>query len=273
MAARRRLPPGPAPRAAPRRGAGPSHDHRRPSRADIRLLDLLGLQSGLSTGRREDGSDEMLTDADDYFAPYFRPVSVAAMVSGVGSAWSAGKTFSYKSIDHLAVSLALRETVGADVHAVLSATVLPALGLRHSVLETDAEGVPLLCGAWYTTPGDLARIGALLLGRGELGGRRVLPEAWIDTMLTESDASCAGPTEGPSALRHPYGASVWLNRDGHVPAAPREMSYALGSLGQAVFVLPEHDLVIARTGLEPTPDHGALITAVLTALPLCEVSR
>jgi hypothetical protein len=49
------------------------------------------------------------------------------------------------------------------------------------------------------------------------------------------------------------------------------MSYALGSLGQAVFVLPEHDLVIARTGLEPTPDHGSLITAVLTALPLCAV--
>jgi len=51
-------------------------------RADIRLLDLLGLQSGLSVVRPEDGSDDMLTDADEYFAPYFRPVSVAQMVAG-----------------------------------------------------------------------------------------------------------------------------------------------------------------------------------------------
>ncbi|GAA3047191.1 hypothetical protein GCM10010464_09340 [Pseudonocardia yunnanensis] len=242
-------------------------------RADIRLLDLLGLQSGLAAVRPEDGSDDIFTDADEYFAPYFRPVSVAQMVGAARSATSPGKTFSYKSIDHLAASLTLREILGPDVHGFLSGTVLPALGLRHSVLETDAEGVPLLCGAWYTTPGDLARMGALLLGRGRLAGEQVLPGAWVDTMLTESEASGAGRTEGPAAMGHPYGASVWLNRDGHLAAAPRRTFYALGSLGQAVFVLPEQDLVIARTGLDLTPDHNRLIGAVLTALPLCEVSR
>jgi CubicO group peptidase (beta-lactamase class C family) len=242
-------------------------------RADIRLLDLLGLQSGLSVVRPEDGSDDMLTDADEYFAPYFRPVSIAQMVAVARSATSPGKTFSYKNIDHLAVSLTLRETLGSDVHAFLSGTVLPALGLRHSVLETDAEGVPLLCGAWYTTPGDLARMGALLLARGRLAGEQVLPGAWVDTMLTESEASGAGRTEGPAAMCRPYGASVWLNRDGHLAAAPRRTFYALGSFGQAVFVLPEQDLVIARTGLDHAPDHNRLIGAVLAALSLCEVSR
>jgi hypothetical protein len=73
-------------------------------------------------------------------------------------------------------------------------------------------------------------------------------------------------------MRHPYGASVWLNCDGHIPAAPREMSYALGSIGQAVFVLLEYDLVIVRT-LEPTPDHSSLITAVLPHCPSARCPR
>jgi CubicO group peptidase (beta-lactamase class C family) len=127
--------------------------------------------------------------------------------------------------------------------------------------------------AWYTTPGDLARMGALLLARGRLAGEQVLPGAWVDTMLTESEASSAGRTQGPAAMCHPYGASVWLNRDGHLPAAPPGTFSAVGSFGQAVFVLPEQDLVIARTGLDHTPDHNRLIGAVLTALSLCEVSR
>jgi len=243
----------------------------RDPRSRISLLDLLRLQSGLSMRRAPDGSEDMLTDADDYFAAYCRPVSVEAMVSEVDFATSG--VFCYQSIDFLAIAVALREKLGPAIHGHLSGTVLPALGLRHSLLETDAEGTPLLSGSWYTTPADLARIGQIILGRGKLGGRRVVTESWTALMRAESPAIVAGRVTGPPAFRHPYGAGLWLNHDGHLPAAPRAMSYALGSLGQGVFILDEEDLVIARTGLDPEPGHPALITAVLAALSRCEVDR
>ncbi|MFI5612725.1 serine hydrolase domain-containing protein [Amycolatopsis sp. NPDC051903] len=214
---------------------------------DITWLDLLRLRSGLAVRRFEDGSPEMLSDADDYFAMYVRPVSVERMVARARVEAAPGKLFCYKSIDHLTVALALRAVLGDDVHGQLTRTVLPALGLRHSVLETDADGIPLLCGGWYTTPGDLARIGAL---------------------VTDAMRSAPPVTEvaGPAAMRHPYGTSLWLTTDGHLGPGLPDVCYALGSLGQAVFVVPGSELVIARTALEARPRHPGLLRAVLGAL-------
>jgi CubicO group peptidase (beta-lactamase class C family) len=239
-------------------------------RARIRLLDLLRLSSGLAVRQFAEGTDGPLTDADEYFAMYFRPVSVDRMVSEVDVEAEPGELFSYKSIDHLAIAVALGEVFGAQLHGYLSGIVLPALGLRHSLLETDAEGVPLLCGSWYTTPADLARIGELILRGGWLADRQTLPAEWIATMLAESPATLAGRHVGPAETQHPYGASVWLNRDGHVgPAEDRAACYALGSLGQTVFVLPQLDLVITRTALEEHPRQLTLLHAVRTALAHC----
>ncbi|KAA9151057.1 serine hydrolase [Amycolatopsis acidicola] len=223
-------------------------DPEAPAYRDITWLDLLRLRSGLAVRRFEDGSPEMLSDADDYFAMYVRPVSVERLVASARVEAAPGKLFCYKSIDHLTVALALRPVLGDDVHGQLTRTVLPALGLRHSVLETDTDGVPLLCGAWYTTPGDLARIGA---------------------RVTDAMRSAPPVTEvaGPVAMRHPYGTSVWLDPDGHLGVDHPGICYALGSLGQAVFVVPGEGLVIARTALEPRSRHAGLLRAVLGALP------
>src|SRR3546814_8760865 len=52
----------------------------------------------------------------------------------------------------------------------------------------------------HATARDYARFGEFLRNRGVANGQRLLPESWMDFMLTPS------PTDGG------YGGHIWLNR-------------------------------------------------------------
>lgn len=82
-------------------------------------------------------------------------------------------------------------------------------------------------GGWglTLTPRDMARLGLLYLRQGHWTGKQVVPEAWVADSLT------------PHAPNYGY---LWWLRKG--------VFAALGSGGNAMYCLPEKELVIAVTG-------------------------
>ena len=67
-----------------------------------------------------------------------------------------------------------------------------------------------------------------------------------------------------------YGGQTWL--PGSLPGVPADAFAALGSRGQAIFVVPSQDLVIVRTGLDDEASSvffrvDQLIRDVVDALP------
>jgi CubicO group peptidase (beta-lactamase class C family) len=99
--------------------------------------------------------------------------------------------------------------------------------------------------AMYATPREFARFGLLYLDGGVVGGRRVLPEGWVEYSTRA--------TKGTG-----YGAGFWLNNTSAplaewgtnwgIPGAPRDSYMARGYLGQYIVVVPSADLVVVRMG-------------------------
>jgi CubicO group peptidase (beta-lactamase class C family) len=85
---------------------------------------------------------------------------------------------------------------------------------------------------------DQILVGRLLLGRGEVAGRRVLPAAWIDRMLT------------PCSIAPFYGLLTWLNHERRVfPSAPASSVFGIGAGGQYTWVDRERDAVVVARWL------------------------
>ena len=121
------------------------------------------------------------------------------------------------------------------------------LGMDSAVLEADASGRSVCSSYLWATPRDWAAFGQFALDDGQVDGRRLLPEGWMDYATT------VVPAEGEP---EPYGAQWWVNDPGdgtppRLPRMPVDAFWASGHDGQYVVVVPSADLVVVRTGFTP----------------------
>jgi len=106
---------------------------------------------------------------------------------------------------------------------------------------------------------ELARVGYLALRAGRWGRRQVVPTRWLELVRRPSQA-----------FNPAYGLGWWTNRaDAYVPGLPSDLFAMAGFAGNRCWVLPSHDLVVARVGAGPAGwDDRELLPAVLRGLTL-----
>ena len=136
-----------------------------------------------------------------------------------------------------------------------------AVGMEHTVAETDWAGDYILSSQVWATASDLADLGQLHLNDGVLpDGTRILPEGWVEYISSPS-----GPQ--PEGRGWGYGAGWWLlNQSEGIPA---DTFLAAGNRGQFIVVVPSRNVVIVRRGEDPTGarfDIEAFTRDVLAAL-------
>jgi len=119
-------------------------------------------------------------------------------------------------------------------------------GYRTSTVEVDGRLIESVSGGTHWGGGmlihaeDQARIGLLMLRRGEWQGRRIVPESWVAESLT------------PCALNPNYGLLWWLNTGhGRYRSAPESSFFASGAGGNLTWIAPDHDLVAVMRWLDP----------------------
>jgi CubicO group peptidase (beta-lactamase class C family) len=137
------------------------------------------------------------------------------------------------------------------------------IGMRHTTPGVDRFGDYVMSSQVYTTARDLARLGLLYLNDGLWNGERILSESWVNFVRTPAPS-----TKGDGNF---YGGQWWLPLDerADVPQDAYEMS---GHRGQSVAVVPSHDLVVVRRGLDTEEGEGYfpswdLVRMVVKALP------
>ena len=233
-------------------------------RAAITLDQLLRMSSGLKF------QEEYSSTPSDVVRMLYEQPSTAAFAASMPLEAKPDTKWNYSSGTTNIISRIVRETIGGDqedCYRFVRQRLFDPLGMTRATIEADASGTLIGSSFMYCTPRDWARFGQCLLQDGVWEGERILPEGWVEYMVT--------PT--PTAPQGQYGAQIWLNagepddpENRLFSAAPTDLVFLSGFDGQAVFIIPSRQAVIVRMGL--TPDATAipwndLLGKILAALP------
>jgi len=219
------LPKAPTPEADPRNA--------------ITLRHVLNMSSGLYPIDNE-GLEYATGSGMSYWAgaSSVRQALHKAAVRKPGTVWD------YENYETLLAVYRMKQALGSD-QAYLEwprKALFDRIGMRNTLASTDRFGDFILSSQVYTNARDLARFGLLYLNQGMWNGQRVISEDWIRFVRT--------PAPSTAARGNFYGGQFWLVPDDRKGEVPGDAYATRGNRGQYVAIVPSHDLVIVRRGLD-----------------------
>ncbi len=159
-----------------------------------------------------------------------------------------GSHWDYENYDTLLAVLAMKKALGneAAYHEYPRKALLEPLGMQNTLLSTDRFGDFILSSQVYTNARDLARFGLLYLNDGRWNDEQLVSKDWIDFVRT--------PAPSTNDRGNFYGGQFWLVPDERTDV-PSDAYATAGNRGQYVIIIPSHDLVIVRRGLDFASPH------------------
>jgi CubicO group peptidase (beta-lactamase class C family) len=134
-------------------------------------------------------------------------------------------------------------------------------GYRNSTVEIDGRQMLSVPGGSHWGGGvfihaeDQARIGLMMLARGQWAGHRVLSARWIDRATQ------------PCSIYPNYGYLWWLNTEcGYYSNASPQSFFAIGAGGNCTWIDPESGIVAVLRWLDPVATNefiGLVISALV----------
>lgn len=207
-------------------------------RSAITLRHALNMSSGLQTV--DNGGQEYAVGSGMSYWAGASSVEGArrrALIREPGANWD------YENYDTLLAVYAMKRALGSEkkYHEFPRKRLLDRIGMRSTLLSTDRFGDFVLSSQVYTSARDLARFGLLYLQNGLWNGERLVSQEWIDFVRT--------PAPSTADRGNFYGGQFWLVPDERKDV-PRDAYSTAGNRGQYVVIVPSHDLVIVRRGLD-----------------------
>jgi len=168
-----------------------------------------------------------------------------------------GTFFAYNSGATYLVSAIVQKLTGQKIIDYLEPRLFAPLGITDKRWEECPLGVNT--GGWglYINTESIAKFGQLYLDKGMFGGKRIIPEAWIDEATSRQVSNGDDPNNDWS---QGYGYQFWRCRHG--------VYRGDGAFGQYCVVMPEQDMVVATTAA--LKDMGAVLSLMWDhLLPAC----
>ena len=166
-----------------------------------------------------------------------------------------GTYWEYNDVRVNRLSLALMHAFGRPLPEVLKERIMDPIGasetwewhgydnswlnINGKRLQSVSGGAHWGGGLWINSL-DHARVGQLMLNKGQWNGVEIISEKWINECLT------------PCPIASFYGYLWWLNdsKRGMFPGAPHSAFCAMGVGTQIIYIDPENDLVIVARWIE-----------------------
>ena len=242
-------------------------------RAEITLRQLLQMRSGLRHTEAGDPPYEssevrmLFLDGRDNMAKWAEEQPLEA---------EPGKQFEYSSntsvilADIAARALTASASPDARRKAVagyLQERLFRPLGMTSMVPEFDASGTLIGGSLMHATARDWAKLGEFLRLKGRApGGEQLVPQRWVEAMVT------------PSPRSPHYGFQTWLNRPiPGTPAnehplfpdrAPQSLFSLIGHMGQYVLVSPSQRVTLVRLGHSDSTERPPMLQQAADILEL-----
>jgi CubicO group peptidase (beta-lactamase class C family) len=210
-------------------------DYQHPGRGWT-VDDLLAMRSGIGINEEDNSPPSLrgLLRSGDWL----RYIFDAGIVTSSGERWS------YSSADAILLGGVLQGATGESANAYARHALLAPLGITdYSWLTGPPNGLPQMGGGLSLTAPDMARLGYLLLRKGQWGGTPIVTPAWVAGM-SERKSPTVARWRGYTL---DFGRMLW-----ELPCIPGTTDFgvvaAAGIHGQWIIVVPSRDLVVVATG-------------------------
>lgn len=133
----------------------------------------------------------------------------------------------------------------------------------NAYITVDRLGAPRCAGGFCATARDLARLGQLIAKGGRAGNRQVVPESWINDIMTQGsrDAWDRGDFLDYIPDLPIHYRNKWYVLNGAAP-----MIFGVGVHGQNVFIDGTNEIVIAKFSSQPVALDPAVIALTLNGV-------
>ena len=255
------------------------HWQHDPLKSQITIRQLATHTSGLEDAEEDGKPHEKLTGwKGDFWKRKPSPFWIAIHETPV--IYPPGTKFAYSNTGFAALAYAitasLRGAPQPDIRSLLKQRVMDPIGVPEQDWSigydgpTELDGLKIYAtwgGANYTARAT-AKVGQLMLQRGEWNGRQLVSREWAETVVKYAgmplpDRRKEGPFLGS-------GLGWYANFDGTWPQVPRDAFVGAGAGHQVLLVIPSLGLVVVRNGnlLQPkAPTYwGAMFEYLVTPL-------
>jgi CubicO group peptidase (beta-lactamase class C family) len=157
-----------------------------------------------------------------------------------------GQAFSYKTVNTDTLAWVMRRVTGQGFGQLLGQRIWRVLGAEQDAYcMVDTEGTEFAGGGFNAVLRDMARFGEMVRLGGYFNGQQIVPTAVVEDIArgaNRADFARAGYTTLPGWS---YRAMWWHSHN------PHGAYMARGVHGQAIYIDPKAEMVIARFGSHP----------------------
>ncbi len=199
----------------------------------LRIIDLLTMSSGSSW------SEDFTNPNSDIVKAYYGS-DLSSLIKKTYTEKEPGKEWCYQCGNTVILSLLLEAATGQKIYEYAQEKLWTPLGATHNAYwgKDKETGITKAFCCFYATPRDFAKIGLLILNKGKVNGKQIIPKEYIEQAT--QPASWATFRKKPVEF---FGFHLWL-----VTYKKQKIPYLSGVLGQYVFIFPDQNAVVVRVG-------------------------
>jgi CubicO group peptidase (beta-lactamase class C family) len=160
--------------------------------------------------------------------------------------------FAYRTPVTDVVGWAVANATGTGLAELVSELLWQPIGAEaDAFFVLDTGGHEIAAAGLNATARDVGRLALMLLQRGRVGERQVVPERIVERLFQGGDrAAFAASGQHPTRPGWSYRSHWWVRHE------PRSALAALGVFGQRVHIDPSDDLAVVRFGSHPVASNS-----------------
>ena len=164
-----------------------------------------------------------------------------------------GTKWDYTSINAMLLGGIIAHASHRSVSEFADQYLFKPLGITQYRWTKDPLSHETTAGSFYISPGDMNKIGQVVLNDGIFNGKRVVSGKWIKTMtegrIKIEDFSNVRISRNKTAIPQPtYYGYAWYTEEIKTDQWKHTVVFASGNGGQYIMVIRDLDLVVTFTG-------------------------